>query len=285
MTFRRFIKLIREYPYLLNDTYVRSAEETREIFRAYAPTLSEAVARAKARADLPDEAWVYMETLAERIDRKNRRRERLTDCVGDILAQLRQYRRAVLVCAIIAIMVAYFTLIPSGKTIARNIYERVLTVVGRSLEIESPEYLGLAENVIQETGEEPFYETSSYASVSEYIDATNIVPFYIDDERFDCTGITEFNVSDDGRNVWINYRYKKSVVVTLRQEWLTNNESIAFGNTIHYKIMMIGDAEIHYLYDSEDNSFNGTTSLSDGSILHIYVSSKEHVEEVLSIIF
>jgi len=285
MTFRRFTKLIRAYPYLLNDTYVRSSSEADALFRDFAPSLGEAVARAKARADLPQEAWAYLESLAERIDRKNGRKQRIREIVNRFGARLRSRRRVVAACVAVLIVLAYFTLIPSGRTIARNIFERMFTIADRSLEIEHPVYLEAKGDAAVSEDEEYFYETSSYASVSEYIAATNIVPFHIDDERFVCTGVTEINVSDVGRRLWIGYQYEDSVNVAFRQEWLITGKETAYNSITDHKQMKVQDTELLYVYDTEDNSFNGITSMKDGSILHININPLKYSEEILLIMF
>lgn len=118
---RKFRKLVTEYPNLVDGCFAISHTQALNIINEHGgfPTLEEIISRAKGRSDLPDTAWeAFDRILMQKNVRKNRNYK--TASFSAIVPKVRRGFMAAL--AIIILLVSFFTFIPSGRVMAKQIY-------------------------------------------------------------------------------------------------------------------------------------------------------------------
>ena len=122
---RKFKKLVAKYPNLVDGRFAISHTQALNIIkeRGGFPTLEEIICRAKRRSDLPDTTWkAFDRILMQNNIMKNQHYK--TAGLSTIVLKVR--RGFVVVLAVIIILASFFTFTPSGRALAKQLYEFVI---------------------------------------------------------------------------------------------------------------------------------------------------------------
>lgn len=143
MTERKAKATIRKRLYQIDPLFVRSEKEAMTLAAECKISARAMVMRAEAASNLPEQSWSGFYEALDAADRKTAGdwRERLR-----VAAQtLRRHRRLALGSLILVLALAFFTLVPAGRAIAERIFNYVITVFDKQIEIEQSDEKALYE--------------------------------------------------------------------------------------------------------------------------------------------
>ena len=276
---------IRDQLYRADDLFVRSEKEAAVLAAQCKVSARTLIMRAEANSALPAEAWAGFYRALDDADQRALGGWRIK--LRDAMQLIKKRRRAVLASVILALILAFFTLVPAGRAIAEGIFNYVVTIFENQLQIDQadekalyeqrgydvPEVLSqeqIAEygydadgNLIME--KEPIY----YDSVATFESASNLNAFQLSSDRLTSVEVVENNNIITGKSLRINYLTNDDLKVTTIEKWYKGDgQTVAFGGEIKEKTVLDGRT-MQYAIDPETGSFDGVVLLND-SILVIY---------------
>lgn len=131
MTDKKLKRILREHPFLIDDTFVRSSSEAAYLFKQNGYTVAEFIERAKKRSSLPLEAWSDFDAA---LAKKNNSNEVIASRRTSFFGHMPRFlRRTVVVFVAVILLVAFFTLTKPGIALAQSIYRIVVNIVDGNL--------------------------------------------------------------------------------------------------------------------------------------------------------
>ena len=277
--------LLRAQLYRADDLFVRSEKEAVALAAQCKVSARTLVMRAEASSVLPTEAWAGFYRALDEADQSavGGWRARLHDAARS----LRRHRRIAISSLILALALAFFTLVPAGRAIAEGIFDYVVTIFENQLHIEQADEKALYEqrgydepeavtqaqiaeygydkdgNLIME--KEPIY----YDSVAAFDSANSISAFQLISDQLTTVEVIENNNIITGKSLRTNYRTNDDLSVNVIEKWYKGDgQTVSFNGEIKQKTVLDGRT-MQYAIDAESGSFDGVVLLDD-SILVIY---------------
>ena len=277
--------LIRAQLYRADDLFVRSEKEAAALAAQCTVSARTLVMRAEANSTLPAEAWAGFYRALDDADQRalGGWRGKLRDAMYSI----RKHRRAALTSLILALILAFFTLVPAGRAIAEGIFNYVVTIFESQLQIDQADEKALYEqrgydvpevltpeqiaeygydadgNLIME--KEPIY----YDSVAAFESANSLDAFVPNSDKLTCVEVIENNNIITGKSLRASYRTSDDLTVNVIERWYKGDgQTVSFRGEIKQKTVLDGRM-MQYAIDTETGSFDGVVLLDD-SILVIY---------------
>ncbi|NLI54164.1 MAG: hypothetical protein GX417_07530 [Clostridiales bacterium] len=268
MTERKFKKLMADKPYLMDDMFQRSKSEARRMALASELTIEEVIQAARQRSDMPEQAW-------ERVDRAlNGKRRVGRACRTRSRVQPRIVRRRlVAIAAALLLIAAFFSLIPSGRTLARGAFDYFMNIFDNQIKIGPSGQLTKYPTRAAESNPGVGEAVNDYGDVVvEYDDFAaftadlGLMPVWLDSDRFDCVGITLTKYESSG--VSLSSRYTSGdgdIVIT--QKWLVSDDmGVYSGGDAWSSTQILGDTDLQYTVDPSDGMFDGFAILRDSIV-------------------
>lgn len=129
MNERKFNKLLKEHPYIADDSFVRSATSAKQLAAECTCTADVLIMKAEARSDLPPAAWNgFHAALA-----KQANAEVKINRGNDISHFIRIHRKLAITGVVIIFTLGFFTLVPVGRALAKDAFEIIISVFDGSL--------------------------------------------------------------------------------------------------------------------------------------------------------
>lgn len=287
MTMRQVIKLLRMYPYLLNDTFIRSHSEAKSIYEEGFPSLSNVVARAKEQSGLPKEAWTYFEKSISAAEQKALRKKERKEWIHDRALQIAAHKRTAIACTVLAVILAFFTLFPTGRALAKEMFDYILNIFEYKIEIVDREYSTYENGEIlpAESNTGITNSTIEYDDITEFYNATGLMPYVLDLEGWDCTVIIEKNSEATGKSLRTEYQTDDGDddgAIVVMQKWLLNTQYDVWSNGGFSNSIILTDGnELYYSIDVVDGSLDGVCLL-ENSVLLIHVNKEPYISQALS---
>lgn len=283
---RKAKRLLREYPYLLNDTvYIRSQSEAKRMYAEGFPSLGTIVARAKGQSGLPAEAWAYFEKAAATTEKQAQRTKESKEWINENIARIAAHKRMAIACTILAIILAFFTLFPTGRALAKEMFDYILNVFGHKIEIVDTEYSSYEgiESLPADSNLGVTNSTVEYDSITEFYNATGLEPFALDLKGWDCTVIVEKNSETTGKSLKTEYQIDDGDgTIVVMQKWLLNGQYDVWSNDdFDNEITLSNGTKFYYSIDAIDGSLNGVCLIKN-SVLRIYVNKEPYNSQVLT---
>ncbi len=298
MNQRKAKEFVKKRLYQIDALFVRSEEEAVALASQCRVSARTLVLRAEANSSLPAEAWSGFYAALDEADRKaGGWREKLTDA----LHTLGKHRRLALGSLILALALAFFTLVPAGRAIAEGIFEYVISVFDKQLEIEQADEKALYEergydvpeeltpeqiaeygydadgNLIME--KEPVY----YDSVSEFEAVYRLDAFELVSDALTCKEVIEYNHIMTGKTLRSHYLTVDDLHVNVIEKWYKGDgQSVSFRGEIKERTVLDGRT-MQYAIDTENGSFDGFVLL-DNSILVIYADAGVDLDLIWSLL-
>jgi len=276
---------------------VRSEEEAKALAVQCRVSARVLIMRAQASSALPAENWSGFYDALDAADRRAAGdwREKL----NDLLRSFRRHGKLALGSLILALALAFFTLVPAGRAIAERIFNYVITVFDKQLEIDQAEEKALYEargydvpdvmtgdqlesfdengNLVQ--AEEPVY----YQSVAEFEAVYQLDAFELESDQLRCVEVIEENHFFAGKSLRTNYLTVEDLKVNVIELWYQGDgQSVAFRGEIKEKTVL-GDKTMQYAIDTADGSFDGVVLL-ENSILKIYADKGVDLDLIWSLL-
>ena len=134
---------IRKRLYRIDPLFERSEEAAKTLAADCRVSARTLIMRAEAASDLPAASWSGFYDALDAADRKATGgwREKLREAAQSF----RKHRRLALGSLILVLALAFFTLVPAGRAIAESIFNYVITVFDKRLEIEQTDEKALYE--------------------------------------------------------------------------------------------------------------------------------------------
>lgn len=298
MNQRKAKEFVKKRLYQIDALFVRSEEEAVALASQCRVSARTLVLRAEAKSTLPAEAWSGFYAALDEADRKvGGWREKLTDA----LHTLGKHRRLALGSLILALALAFFTLVPAGRAIAEGIFDYVIGVFDKQLEIEQADEKALYEergydvpetltpeqiaeygydadgNLIME--KEPVY----YDSVAAFEAVYRLDAFELVSDALTCKEVIEYNHIMTGKTLRSHYRTADDLQVNVIEKWYKGDgQSVSFRGEIKEKTVFDGRT-MQYAIDTENGSFDGFVLL-DNSILVIYADAGVDLDLIWSLL-
>ena len=288
MNQRKANAFIRNRLYQVDELFVRSEKEAIALAAQCTISARVLVMRAEANSVLPADSWsgFYSALDAAELKASGSWREKLRDA----MQSLRRHRRLAIGTMIVVLVLAFFTLVPAGRTIAQGIFDYVITVFDKQLNIEQtdekqlyeergydvPEVLTpekIAEygydkdgNLIME--KEPVY----YDSVASFESVYSLDAFELTIDQLTCVEVIENNNIMQGKSLRSNYLTTNNLKVRLIEWWYEGDGlSISFRGEIKERKVLDGRT-MQYAIDTANGSFDGFVLL-ENSILQVYADA------------
>ena len=274
--------LIRDRLYLVDDLFVRSETEAKTLAAQCKISARALVMRAEAKSDLPEESWAGFYHALDAADQ--RAIGGLRNQWKEIWRSLRKHRRVAVTSLVLVLILAFFTLVPTGRAIANEIFDYFAQVIGMQLDIsktdqqqagasdtyQTPEVLSEEAIAAIDSGEElkivsdPVY----YDSVADFEAATGLDAFTLDSDQLTCTSVSDTDHMFTGKMLQTTYQMPDGKNLYVMEQWLTGEgQSTSTGGTFKEKLVLNGKT-MYYTDDAENGMFDGIVLLDD-SVLQI----------------
>ena len=290
---------IRKRLYRTDPLFERSEEAAKTLAADCRVSARTLIMRAEAASDLPAASWSGFYDALDAADRKATGgwREKLREAAQSF----RKHRRLALGSLILVLALAFFTLVPAGRAIAESIFNYVITVFDKRLEIEQtdekalyeergydvPEAINeeqLSEYVYDKDGnliaeKEPVY----YESVAAFESVYGMDAFELVSDQLTLSEVIEENNIFTGKKLRSNYLTADGLKVNVIEQWYKGDgQSITLRGEIMQKAVL-GDKTMQYATDSENGSFDGFVLL-ENSVLTIYADQGVDLDLIWSLL-
>ena len=290
---------IRKRLYRIDPLFERSEEAAKTLAADCRVSARTLIMRAEAASDLPAASWSGFYDALDAADRKATGgwREKLREAAQSF----RKHRRLALGSLILVLALAFFTLVPAGRAIAESIFNYVITVFDKRLEIEQTDEKALYEergydvpeaineeqlseygydkdgNLIAE--KEPVY----YESVAAFESVYGMDAFELVSDQLTLPEVIEENNIFTGKKLRSNYLTADGLKVNVIEQWYKGDgQSITLRGEIMQKTVL-GDKTMQYAIDSENGSFDGFVLL-ENSVLTIYADQGVDLDLIWSLL-
>jgi hypothetical protein len=284
-------EFVRKRLYQVDGIFVRSEEEAATLAEKCRVSARVLVMRAEAKSSLPAESWSGFYRALEAADRRASGDWR--EKIQDAMRSIRKYRRLALAGIIVALALAFFTLVPAGRAIAEGIFNYVIAVFDKQLEIEQadekrlyeergsdvPEQMPEGAEIPRDSnGElildsEPVYYDSAEAFEAVY----SMDAFAFSSDRVTFVEAIETNFVFTGKSLRSCYRTADGWTVSVIEEWYKGDgQSVGIRGEIQERTVLDGKT-MTYVIDSANGSFDGFVLL-ESSILKIYADAGVDLE-------
>ncbi|OQB20387.1 MAG: hypothetical protein BWY11_02457 [Firmicutes bacterium ADurb.Bin182] len=225
-------------------------------------SFAEMIMSAKARSSLPEEVWAEVDMLIEHVRRKDQRQKK-------IIWTLQRHRRLALACLCILLIIGFFVFIPSGRTIARKLYNMIVRMSENRVIIEDEygtgpriEFEGDAvAPKIPHSPEPSKSDRIKFNSLEEFVAATGFNPIIYDPAFAQIESITAMPDGSQGYTVDMVYSTMDGGhYAIIHQIWLNgapSDVSIYTQDGEHFEKKILSDTTIFCTIDHSDNTFSG----------------------------
>lgn len=290
---------IRKRLHQFDELFVRSEEEAQALAAQCRVSARALIMRAEANSSLPAENWSGFYAALDAADRRAMGDWR--EKIRDAMRSLRRHRRVALGGLFLALALAFFTLVPAGRAIAERVFNYVITVFDKQLEIDQAEEKALydsrgydvpevlTEEQIAEYGydedgnliimSEPVY----YDSIASFEEKFGLDAFELVSDQLTCTEVIEYNHISAGKSLRTVYRTKDDLNIYVIEAWSQGDgASVGFRGEIKQKTILDGRT-IHYAIDPADDTFDGFVLL-ENSVLGIHADKGVDLDFIWSLL-
>lgn len=293
MNQRKTRAYIRDHLYLADDAFVRSAKDAEKLAKGCSVSARGLIQMAQSRSALPAEAWAGFHRALDR--EQERQTNRWHARWHDMAQSLLRHRRAAIATLLLLITVAFFTLVPAGRAIAKGIFDYVIGVSGGQLEIEqreekelyesrgydTPETLPPEAQESMDAGEElkiisdPVY----YASIADFEQSYQLDAFSLESDQLALVEVSETDHMFTGKTLRSNYQDQNGGAINVTEQWYTGDGNTTNSNSDFLEHTVLDGRTMHYTIDAVDGSFSGIVLL-DHTILTVYADASVSLDFV-----
>lgn len=242
-----------------------------KMLKAGYPSFEEMVDAAKARFLRENVSWEIFEPY-----RGVRKIQRHSASPG----WLASHKRLAVVMLLLLLTLAFFTLVPAGRSLADSFFNMIMEIVGERIEFT---YQGgkHADNPYEnwEDG-----ETRSYESIDAFVKETGSNPFSLKADWLRCKEIKATYHLGAGFILEMLYETDESAKVYVSQLWGAENDLVAGNKGLSYQdTTLAGGEKMYYAIDPIDGSFMGT-AIIDNSIVYVGAGYGVDIELLLDML-
>lgn len=288
---------IRKRLHQLDGLVVRSEEEAKALAAQCRVSPRALIMRAQASSTLPAENWSGFFDALDAADR--RAAGDWPEKLNDLLRSFRRHGRVAIGGLILALALAFFTLVPAGRAIAERVFNYVITVFDKVLEIEQSEEKALYEargydvpDVMTGDQLDSFDENGNliqagepvhYNSVADFEAVYQLDAFELTGDQVKCVDVVEENHFLTGKTLRTNYLTADNLKINVIEKWYQGDGiSVSFRGEIKEQTVL-GGKTMQYAIDPADGTFDGFVLLED-SILQIYADQGVDLDLIWSLL-
>lgn len=282
MTERKLKRILHDKPYLMDGLFVRSRYEARQMALASTLTIEQVLQPIRQDSDISSVTWARVDLALRAKQNRDSKQTTHKERTHDWSCGIKTRRCIGAVAAAMILVVAFFTLIPSGRTLAKGAFDYFANVFENHIKIaptgQSSMHPGVYINsyadsggVVNEYGDLIIDYDDFESFTAEY----GLFPVRLISDDFICTEITLTKYATSGVSLTSNYSSPSgNVVVT--QEWLLDGSMSFHSNSDSWEsVMILDDVELLYAIDKIDGVFDGIAMLQD-SVL--WISAQKSVD-------
>ena len=275
MTERKLKRILHDKPYLMDGLFVSSRYEAQQMALASTLRIDQVLLSIRQDPDISATTWARVDLALKAKERKDHYRATIKERFGDLYRGVKTHRRKLVVAVAIMIVFAFFTLIPSGRTLAKDAFDYIMNVFGNQIKIEPtgqdplpPKEFSDAGLHTNDSSEEVFIEdvVLEYESLDAFASEYGLTPVRLISKDFVCISITLTNSEATGFSLVSRYSSADGDIV-VKQKWLHDEAMSLSSNSDNWqRIRILEGVELLYIIDEIDRVFDGVALLNDSML-------------------
>lgn len=295
MNQRKTKEIVRKKLHQIDGLFVRSEEEAKQLAAQCNVSARALIMRVEAKSSLPAESWAAFYQALDAMDQRARGvwREKMREA----MRSLQRHRRLAIGSVMLVLALAFFTLVPAGRAIAERVFNYVISVFDKQLEVEQADEKVLYEArgydvpevLTQDQIDALEYDESGnlimvsdpvyYDTVTAFEDVYKLDAFEFKTNSLKCVEVYEQNHLFKGKELRSSYRTEENLTVNVIEQWFTGDgQTFGFRDAIQKKTIL-GDKTMMYAIDSSNGTFDGI-ALLDHTILWIYADQGVDIDKI-----
>lgn len=288
MTERKLKRILSSKPYLMDGLFVRSRFEAQQMALESPLTLEQVLQSIRQTSDISAATWARVDLALMAKERRDCEQTTHKERTRDLNCGIKTRRRIVAVVAAMILAVAFFTLIPIGRTMAKGAFDYFMNVFENHIKFEPTGKSSIYPQLVDSTSISDSEVVNEYGdvivdydNVEAFRDSYGLVPVRLVATDFSCTKITLTKYAAAGMSLTSQYSSQNGDIV-ITQKWLMNDNVNVGSNTEEWiKTIILEDVELTYCFDKTDGIFDGFALLND-SILWISAQPGVNILDELS---
>ena len=263
----------------MDGLFVRSPYEAQQMALASTLTIEQVLRPLRQDPEISETTWARVDlalrTKQHRDSEQTTHKERTHDWGSNIKSR----RRVVAVAAAMILVVAFFTLIPSGKTLAKDAFDYIMNVFGNHIKFKPTDQTSSNPITVVDAEKRLRGEVNQfgdviihYENLDDFKEEYGLVPVKLVSEKFNCTQTTLTIYEASGISLTSLYSSTEGDIV-VTQKWLISDSLSAHSNSDGWESTeILGNVKLSYALDKVDGAFDGF-AIVDDSILWISAES------------
>ena len=219
-------RILHSKPYLMDGLFVRSRSEAQQMALASTLRIDQVLLSIRQDPDISATTWARVDLALKANPHRESKQTTRGERTHDWSSNIKSRRRVVAVAAAMILVVAFFTLIPSGKTLAKDAFDYIMNVFGNQIKIEPaghgpmhPTTIDDSEKNQEELVNEFGDVVLEYETLLDFQEEYGLVPIQLISERFDCIRITLTKYEASGISLSTLYTSAKGDIVITQKNW------------------------------------------------------------------
>lgn len=267
---------------------MRSRFEARQMALASTLTIEQVFQPIRQNPDISEMTWVRVDLALKAKQHRDRKQTTHRERTRDWSSNIRTRRRVVAVAAAMILVVAFFTLIPTGRTLAKDAFDYIMNVFGNQIKFKPTDQTSSNQITVVDTEKRSQGEINEfgdviihYQNLDDFKEEYGLVPVKLVSEKFNCTQITLTIYEASGISLTSLYSSTEGDIV-VTQKWLISDSLSAHSNSDEWESTeILGNVKLSYAVDKVDGVFDGF-AIVDDSILWISAESGVDIQRELA---
>lgn len=275
MTERKLKRILYSKPYLMDGLLVRSRCEAQQMALASTLTIDQVLQSIRQDPEISAATWARVDLALKAKQHRDSKQTMHKERTRDWSSNIRTRRRVVAVAVAMILVVAFFTLIPRGRALAKDAFDYIMNVFGNHIKIEPtgqdplpPKQFSDAGLHTNDSSEEVFIEdvVLEYESLDAFASEYGLTPVRLISKDFKCISITLTNSETTGFSLVSRYSSADGDIV-VKQKWLYDEAMSLSSNSDNWqRIRILEGVELLYIIDEVDRVFDGVALLNDSML-------------------
>ena len=264
---------------MMDGMFVRSRFEAQQMALASTLTMEQVLRPLRQDPDISETTWARVDMALKMKERKEQYRVTIKVRFDELSRGTKAHRRIVAVVTAVILVVAFFTLIPSGRTLAKGAFDYFMNVFGNHIKFMSTDQTSSNSITVADDERKSGGEVNEFGDViiryekaDDFFEEYGFVPIQLTSEKFDCSQITLTIYEASGISLTSVYTSTEGNIV-ITQKWLmSDNLSVHSNSDAWESTEILGNVKLLYAIDKVDGMFDGFATVDD-SILWITAES------------
>ena len=290
MTERKFRRILKSKPYLMDSLFVRSCYEAQQMAMASTLTIEHVLRPLRQDPDISEATWTRVDLALKAKERKEQFLATIKEWFDKQNRGVKTHRRIVAVAVAVVLVIAFFTLIPSGRSLAKGAFDYFMNVFENHIKIEpvgqsqaTPRIFSNNDTSTNQSSEGTFSEdiVLEYDDFESFASEYGLAPVKLTSKDFACISIILTKSETTGFSLSSRYSSTEGDII-VKQKWLFDEKMSLGSNSDDWKVIRIlGETDLLYVIDEIDGVFDGIALLND-SVLWVTAQPSVNILSELS---